>query len=255
MSKHQSSFHADRYGSPLFASLWTEAWGEQYPAEVAPFSSCTYQLLQQLEQQLKLKENSVLVDLGCGAGGVGLWLARKNTVQLIGIDRCDDAVEIATSRAIEWRLSKRAAFSVGDFCNTGLASASVDAVFSIDAFTAAEDIKGALAEVRRILKPRGRFVFTARQLGVTGRHFPAIGQNWGSGLERLGFDDIDIIKRPNVSELWKSVYDQWLKHETELRRELCRETVDALVEEANQGIPMMNDDRPWYLIRAALQTE
>ena len=252
MSKQQYSFHADRYRSPLFASLWVEAWGEQYPVEVAPFSSCTYQLLQQLEQQLELEPDQVLVDLGCGVGGVGLWLTRKNAVQLIGIDRCDDAIAIAKTRAIEWELSSQASFVVGDFCNTGLASASADAVFSIDAFTAAEDIERALAEVRRILKPKGKFVFTAREPSANGRHFQTIGSDWDRGLEKYGFEDIGIINRTTVSELWKSLYSQWLKNESGLRGELRTETVDALVAEAHKGIPLMNDDRPWYLIGATV---
>jgi len=36
--KPQYSYHADRWSSTLFASLWVEAWGDQYPAQAAPFS-------------------------------------------------------------------------------------------------------------------------------------------------------------------------------------------------------------------------
>lgn len=193
-----------------------------------------------------------MVDLGCGIGGAGLWFARKHEVQLVGIDRCGDAIAIATRRAIEWGLSKKATFVIGDFCNTGLASASADVVFSIDAFTATEDIESALGEVRRILKPKGNFAFTARELSVKGRHFPAIGSDWGKGLEKYGFTDISILNRANVSELWKSIYGQWLRYEADLRKEMRSETVDALIAEAHSGIPSMNEDRPWYLIRATV---
>lgn len=252
MSRSQFSFHADRYASALFASLWIDAWGDQYPVEVSPFSSCTHQLLEQLEQQLRLKPDLSLVDLGCGTGGVGLWLARKHKIQLVGVDRCNDAIAIAKNRTIEWELSKKANFVVGDFFNTGLAPASADAVFSIDAFTAAKDIESAFAEIRRVLKSEGDFVFTARELSINGRHYKAIGSDWKKGLEQYGFEDVRIINRPNVSSLWKSLYGQWLKRESSLRKELCAEAVDALVAEAKSGIPLMDDDRAWLLIRATV---
>ena len=252
MSRPQHSFHADRYGSSLFASLWIEALGEQYPVEVAPFSSCTLELLEELERQINAKPGMALVDLGCGIGGVGLWFARKHLIQLIGIDRCPDAISIANERSVEWGLSKRAKFETGDFCNTGVKSDSADVVISIDAFTATEDIESALREVRRILKPEGVFVFTARELSVKGRHFQSIGPDWRKGLEKNGFSDVCIINRPNVSNLWKNVYSQWLKYESDLRKELLPETVDALIAEAHTGIPSMNENRPWYLIRAAI---
>lgn len=252
MSKQQYSFHADRHGSALFASLWVEALGEQYPAELAPFSSCTFELLEELERQFTITPGATLVDLGCGIGGAGLWFARKHSLQLIGIDRCGDAVAIANQRAIEWGLSQRASFAIGDFCNSGLSSASADIVLSIDAFTATNDIEGALEEVRRILKPGGVFAFTARQLGPEGRHFAAIGEDWVSGLEGNGFADVRVMERHNVSELWKKVYELWLTYETDLRKELLPETVDALIEEANKGIPLTSQSRPWYLIRATM---
>ena len=250
MSESQFSFHADRYCSKLFASLWVEAWGKQYPVKAAPFSSCTYQLLQQLPQQLRLKPGEVLVDLGCGTGGAGLWLAQKHEIQLIGVDRCSDATAIATKRAFEWGLRKQASFITSDFCKTGLASSSVDAVFSIDAFPATQDIESALSEVRRILKPKGVFVFTAAELLSTSRHFEKMGPDWRTGLERNGFDVINIQNRSNVSELWRSLYSQWLKQESGLRKELQPETVDALVAEAQRGLPAMTGNRIWNLITA-----
>ncbi len=248
----QYSYHADRHGSALFASLWVEALGEQYPAELAPFSSCTFELLEELEQQIIFKPCTTVVDLGCGTGGVALWLARKHSLQLTGIDRCGDAVAIAKQRAIEWGVNKRARFAIGDFCDTGLVSSSTDIVLSIDAFTATNDIESALEEVRRILKPRGDFVFTARQLGPKGRHFEAIGEDWASGLERSGFKDVRVMVRPNVSELWRKVYGLWLKHESELQKELLPDTPDALIGEANRGIPLTRDRRPWCLIKATV---
>ena len=246
----QYSYHADRSSSTLFASLWVNALGDRYPVKVAPFSSCTTELLAELENRLDINSGDVLVDLGCGAGGVGLWLAENQSLKLVGVDRCSDATALAATRAGEWDLAHPAGFVTADFSDTGLESASADAVFSVDAFTAAADIQLALAEVKRILKPNGVFVFTARQLTPAGRHFEAMGGDWEKGLEEHEFSAISMTTRPGVSALWQSIFNQWLEHEADLRRELQPETVDALVVEARNQLPQMKDERPWLLISA-----
>ena len=48
---------------PPFCSLWVRARGEQYPVEVQPFSSCTWQLLRQLVRETALTPGSRLADL------------------------------------------------------------------------------------------------------------------------------------------------------------------------------------------------
>lgn len=249
--KSKYSFHADRLSSALFASLWVKAWGDQYPVEVAPFSSCTNRLLHQLDQQLELNPDHTLVDLGCGTGGVGLWLAQRRGARLIGVDRCDDATSIATSRTAHWELAQPAIFLTGSFYDTGLPAGVANAVISIDALPAAQDIESALSEIRRVLQPNGVLVFTTRQLGSAGRHYEKLGSNWRVGLERNGFEFITCSSRPEVSDLWLALYAQWLEHENSLRNELQTDTVDALISEAREGIPKMSDSRPWYLIKAA----
>ena len=244
------SVHADLFNKPLFKSLWIEAWGDDYPIEVAPFSSCTRQLLRQLNQHLKLSAGSVLVDLGCGTGGVGLWLAQKLGVSLIGIDRREDAIAIATRRTSDWAMNEVAAFCVGDFCDTGLAPACADAVISIDALPAAKDIELGLIEVRRTLRPEGCFIFTTREPSPLNKRHAKLGHAWHEGLVRNGFKVVDVWERPEVSDLWRRLYTQWLKHESGLRSELLSETVDGLIAEAHRVTPTLDDCRPWFLIKA-----
>ena len=90
---------ASCYGKPFFASLWVRAWGERYPVEVEPFSSCTHELLQQLLHEGALASGATFADLGCGSGGVALWLARESESRGVGVDRKQAAIEIARRRA------------------------------------------------------------------------------------------------------------------------------------------------------------
>jgi ubiquinone/menaquinone biosynthesis C-methylase UbiE len=244
------SGHADRFGEPLFESLWVAAWGDQYPTEAAPFSSCTKQLLQQLTQRLRSQPGSVLVDLGCGTGGVGLCLARDLHLTLLGIDSCADAIAIATQRASEWRLAQSAAFAVGDFCATGLEAHCADSVVSIDALPAARDVEAALAETQRILRPNGHLIFTTREPSPHNERHARLGSGWREGLTLAGFEAVEVVERPEVSMLWRSVYTQWIQHEGALRRRLAQRTVDELIDEARRGMPLLDDGRPWLLAAA-----
>lgn len=244
------SGHADRFDKPLFQSLWLAAWGDQYPADVAPFSSCTKSLLDQLVEDLGLSEGQCLVDLGCGTGGVGLWLAKQSGARLIGIDQCADAVAIARECISRWVSNEAASFRVGDFCHTDLASASTDAVISIDALPAARDVEAALREIRRILRPGGTLLFTTRDPNPANTRHAQLGRGWRDGLLRNGFAPAGIWERPEVSELWRSLYAQWIRHESGLRAELLSETVDDLIGEAHRVGPNLDDGRPWLLVKA-----
>src|SRR5689334_6515348 len=84
--------HTAADGSALLRRLFAEAMGDQYPAEVDPFSSCSWWLLGRLVSALRLRPDDRLVDLGCGRGGPGLWLARALAARLVGVDFSPAAV-------------------------------------------------------------------------------------------------------------------------------------------------------------------
>lgn len=242
--------HVDRYGKALFWSLWVRAWGEQYPVEVQPYSSCTRELLRQVVNETALSPGQALVELGCGTGGVGLWLAAEMSIRLVGVDFSPRALEIATMRIPDWPLAHRAEFVCGEFAGTGLAAGSIDAVVSVDALPFAPDIDAALHETARVLRPGGRLVFTNRGAPPQGENAHVPGPVWMDGLERNGFDLLRVIDRPGVSRLWRKVYDQWVEYEDALRAELKDETVDGLLAEARTVGPKLFDGRPWLIVTA-----
>jgi ubiquinone/menaquinone biosynthesis C-methylase UbiE len=242
---------AERYGKPFFESLWVRAWGEQYPTEVQPHSSCTRDLLRQLVDVLALRPRQVLADLGCGTGGVGLWLARELNVSLRAIDCSPLAIEIANQRIHAWGLSGSADARIGYFSATGLDAGSVDAAVSVDALPFAEDVDAALRETRRILRSGGMLSFTTRELRPGSPSAARFGRTWEKALRRNGLEPVRIICRPEVSGLWRSVYREWVAHEQDLRSELPGPLVDDLLAEVDDIAPRLDDDRKWLLITAA----
>lgn len=63
---------------------------------------------------LRVGAGQRLLDLACGRGGVGLWLARATGAQLTGVDWSPVVVREATARAPEFVPAQRASFAVGD---------------------------------------------------------------------------------------------------------------------------------------------
>ena len=74
------------------------------------------------------------------------------------------AAKRASERTGPLGMSGKATFRQGTFEETGLESASADAVMSVDALQYVPDKTAALVEVARILHPGGRFAFVAFEL-------------------------------------------------------------------------------------------
>jgi SAM-dependent methyltransferase len=127
---------ADR--SPGLRRVWQRA-APDLPPEIEPYSFVSVALLGHLADALALSPGTTLVDLGCGRGGPGLWLAQSRGAALIGVDFSAVAVQQATDRAARFGLATQARFMVGDLAATGLADGVADAVVSIDALHFAAD--------------------------------------------------------------------------------------------------------------------
>jgi SAM-dependent methyltransferase len=221
--------------------LWSEAMGDQYPAEVDPFSSCTWWLLGRLVAALRLPAGGRLVDLGCGRGGPGLWLARALSASLVGIDFSPVAVELAAQRAPEFLGSGRAEFRQATFERTGLADASVDGVVSVDALPFAADRVAALREAQRILVPGGRLALTVRVRSGGPGDWPAIARSVGWEVE-------DSLVNRDHDEYWRRLHGSWLAHEPQLRSELGDRAADNLISEARQALERSEDFPPHELL-------
>jgi SAM-dependent methyltransferase len=227
--------------------LAAQAWGDEYPVEVDPSSSCTWSVLGEMVRRLHLRPDDLLVDLGCGRGGTGLWLARAFSARLIGVDFSPVGIELATARAADFLPEGRADFQVGTFDDTGLPDACADGVISMDALPFAKDHDAALRELARILRPGAPAVFTTvERLPGHPRHDPEA-PTWPDRINRAGLLLEAEQERPEELELWLRLFELWEQHEAELRAEIGDEGTEQMLDEARTAGPTIRLRRPFVV--------
>ena len=156
--------HTAQRRSAALKRLWLHASGDDYPAAYDHLSFITLDELQRARLELRLSPGHTLVDLACGTGGPGLWLATQTGARLIGLDVSETAVAEARLRAVEVGLSNQVDYRRAGFEATGLPSASADGAFSVDALVYATDYAATMREIARILRPGARFVATTFEI-------------------------------------------------------------------------------------------
>jgi len=229
---HETASH------PLLAGLVQRAMGDDYPVDVDPSSSCTQSLLGHILEMLALRPGDLLVDLGCGRGGPGLWLARETRARLVGLDFSPKGIDLATRTAERFALPTPAQFRVASFDATGLPDASADSAVSVDALPFAPDRDAALRELRRVLRPGARAVFTARSADDR-QPGPGGTSAWPDRIAGAGLALDHDEPRPDVPSFWLRLYRLWEQHEVSLRAELGDRATDNLLAEAREVAPKL----------------
>ena len=146
--------------STVQARIWAETYGDEYPAELDPYSFTTWSELRRAVDELALSRGDLLIDVGCGRGGPGLWVASTAGASLLGVDISPTALEAARRRAVALGLGDSATYAEGSFDAIPGESASAQGVLSIDALLFAPDKMAAIHEIARVLEPGGRLVAT-----------------------------------------------------------------------------------------------
>jgi SAM-dependent methyltransferase len=108
-----------------------------------------------VEERLPADTRNVL-ELASGNGfNLGLLAPRLPGVQFLGIDLVQSQVDRANNALTA---ASNARTEVGDFQDLQLAENTYDCVFVVESFCHATDLPRAFAEVKRVLRPGGRFV-------------------------------------------------------------------------------------------------
>lgn len=233
-SAQYDAFHTARARTDVVARLYGAAMGEDHPYELDASSSCDWPLLGLLTARLRMRPGRLLVDAGCGSGGVGLWLARALALRLEGFDLSPLAVALATNRRAHFLRGDvdRAAFRVADLEDTGLPDSAAHGIVCVDALAHARDREAAVRELGRVLAPGGRLVTTRSLRGGTHGAWDAQARAAGLVLEH-------VDERPAEPAMWDRLYRLWIAHADDLRRTLGEIQAQRMLGEARRVLPTL----------------
>lgn len=101
-----------------------------------------------LAARLPVRDDGVVIDLGCGTGGMSLCLQERfgRSGRLIAIDPCEEMLHEAERRGVGETL-------VGDLSSIPLDDESADGLVCAYAIRYAEDLEKTFVEMRRVLRP------------------------------------------------------------------------------------------------------
>jgi ubiquinone/menaquinone biosynthesis C-methylase UbiE len=225
-------------GSALLQQLSADAFGNEFTG-LETWSDTTWWLLGRLVAGLRIGPDRRLGDLACGLGEPGLWLARATGADLVGVDCSPVAVAEASSRAGRFVPPGRVRFAVGTMQATGLEDGELDAAVCLDAIFFAPDRIAALREVRRVLRPGGRFLFTAdeRARPELPHHVP----DWTPLVEaaELLIEAKEIV--PGFASRSKRLYALWLEHLDQIRAMHGDHIAAMMEQEASQVGPTLDE--------------
>jgi phosphoethanolamine N-methyltransferase len=175
-------------------------WGEGFLSPGGP------EAVRSIVRDLDLRDRLVL-DIGCGLGGVDFVLAREFGARVIGLDVEAPVVERAVERVAKAGLGDRIEIRCFTPGTLPIDDASVDVVFGKDSWIHVKDKVPFFAEAFRVLAPGGRLVAGDWMKGP-GPHsadmlywFETEGltfhmetqQRYGEILRSVGFVDVEIL--------------------------------------------------------------
>ena len=139
--------HEDEYDDAMVAMLEL-IWGEGFMSPGGP------QAVRDIVAGFDLTGKLVL-DIGCGIGGVDLMLARDHGCDIIAFDIEAPLLDRARARAQAAGMAERIDFRLVEPGPLPLEDACIDIVFGKDAWVHIPDKRALLGEVFRVLRPGG----------------------------------------------------------------------------------------------------
>jgi ubiquinone/menaquinone biosynthesis C-methylase UbiE len=223
-------FYKFKGSSATLREIWKRVLQDDYPEDADPFGFTTRTDLLRIVRELEIGPGARFLDLGCGRGGPGLWVARETGADLIGMDLVEEAIAYAYQSTERFRLKSAATFVVGDFEDIRLPAAYLDGVMSLDCFWMVHNKPAALRQVARVLNTGARFVMTT---WVSDREALA------AMLQAAGFRILSLEETPRWKELQAAIYRRVLEQRRQIVAEIGQEAAQVLLSEAEHAPEML----------------
>lgn len=156
----------DYYDSDDADAFYFHVWGGEdihigvYERPDEPIRDASHRTVERMARAVVLDKERKVLDCGAGYGGAARWLSRTFGCRVACLNLSTVQNERNRKMTAEAGLAERIDVIDGAFETIPLPDASVDCVWSQDAFLHSGNKPGVLAEVHRVLKPGGELVFT-----------------------------------------------------------------------------------------------
>lgn len=141
--------------------MYEYGWGGSFHfcrfAYGEPFRQAIARHEHYLAHCIGLKENDLVLDVGCGVGGPAREIAKFAGVSIVGLNNNDYQIERATRYAQREGLGHKLRFTKGDFMQMSFDKNTFDAVYAIEATVHAPSLEGVYTQIFNVLKPGGTF--------------------------------------------------------------------------------------------------
>jgi ubiquinone/menaquinone biosynthesis C-methylase UbiE len=223
--------------SSALEQIWKSGFGDTYPQEAKPNGFYPQSTLDRIIITFgDSMKSEIVLDVGTGHGGTGIYLAKKLGMKLHGIDLSPEGIELAKKAARAAGLGD-AEFWVADATSTGLNSGSCSAALSFDVLLFIPDKPAALKEIARVLKPGGLFAFTTwAQDGFNPRLKSEQSSDYQPLLRDAGFECLVYERLKDAEASQKRTFDGLIAQENVLRDEIGNQATSMLVDMARAGL-------------------
>lgn len=220
----------DYYNSEDADNFYFHVWGGEdihiglYEREGEPIGVASRRTVERMADHLPpLNANSRILDIGSGYGGAARYLAERFGCNVVALNLSEKENERNREMSQAAGLASRITVVDGSFEDIPLEDASVDAVWSQDAILHSGQRARVIAEVARVLKPGGHFIFTDPM--ESGRCSQG---DLEPVLARIHLDTLgspDFYKKTAIANglefvEWLDKTDQLIRHYSRVREEL-----------------------------------
>ena len=101
-------------------------------------------------------KDKMILDLGCGDGGMSRYFAENGAKRVLGLDISNNMIKLAKSKTQQANVE----YIVGEMENISKLNEKFDIVFSSLAFHYVEDFEKLMADISGLLKPNGILLFS-----------------------------------------------------------------------------------------------
>lgn len=200
----------------------------------------------ELAERLSIRPDHRFLDIGCGFGGPARYVSHQTAAAVVGLDQAEGYAESA--RWLAERARVRAEFIRADAVHIPLADRSFDRIWMLHVGMNVPDKASLFAEVRRLLRPGGRFLIFDFVRGDGEPNYPLPWAREVAGSHLVSSRELDELLaaagfRPQTSEDWSERALEWLRKVRHRTREtpnlvslVFREDAKAITTNLDAGL-------------------